>query len=81
MLIIHGERDYRVDPSQGYAMFQVLQAMHIPSKLMVFQDANHWVTKPADSILWYHSVLDWLDHWVKPEREVWLTMRKNEAPK
>ena len=81
MLVIHGEHDYRVDPSQGYAMFQVLQAMHVPSKLMVFEDANHWVTKPADNILWYHAVLDWLDHWVKPEREVWLTMRRNEAPK
>ena len=26
MLIIHGGNDYRVDPSQGLSMFQVLQA-------------------------------------------------------
>ncbi len=68
MLIIHGEHDYRVDPSEGYAMFQVLQAMHIPSKLLLFEDENHWVLKPADDIFWYHSVLDWLDEWVKPDR-------------
>src|SRR6266853_2247697 len=68
MLIIHGEHDYRVDPSQGFAMFQVLQAKHIPSKLIVFEEENHWVLKPADSIFWYHNVLDWLDEWVKPER-------------
>jgi len=67
MLIIHGEHDYRVDPSQGYAMFQVLQAMHVPSKLLVFEEENHWVLKPADSIFWYHNVLDWLDEWVKPD--------------
>jgi dipeptidyl aminopeptidase/acylaminoacyl peptidase len=68
MLIIHGEHDYRVDPSQGFAMFQVLQAKHVPSKLLVFEEENHWVLKPADSIFWYHNVLDWLDEWVKPER-------------
>jgi len=68
MLIIHGERDYRVDQSQGFAMFQVLQAKHVPSKLLVFEEENHWVLKPADSIFWYHNVLDWLDTWVKPER-------------
>ncbi|MGC2019527.1 MAG: S9 family peptidase [Candidatus Sulfotelmatobacter sp.] len=68
MLIIHGEHDYRVDASEGYAMFQVLQAMHIPSKLLLFEDENHWVLKPADDIFWYHNVLDWLDEWVKPDR-------------
>jgi hypothetical protein len=26
------------------------------------------VLKPADSVLWYHTVLDWLDQWVKPDR-------------
>src|SRR5579872_1902221 len=68
MLIIHGEHDYRVDPSEGFAMFQVLQARHVPSKLVVFEEENHWVLKPADNIFWYHTVLDWLDEWVKPER-------------
>jgi dipeptidyl aminopeptidase/acylaminoacyl peptidase len=68
MLIIHGEHDYRVDPSQGLAMFQVLQAMYVPSKLLFFEEENHWVLKPGDNILWYHQVLNWLDEWVKPER-------------
>jgi dipeptidyl aminopeptidase/acylaminoacyl peptidase len=68
MLIIHGGNDYRVDPSQGLAMFQALQAKHVPSKLLFFEEENHWVLKPADSILWYHTVLDWLDEWVKPDQ-------------
>jgi dipeptidyl aminopeptidase/acylaminoacyl peptidase len=67
MLIVHGGRDYRVDASQGLAMFQILQAMHVPSKLLFFEEENHWVLKPGDNILWYHQVLDWLDQWVKPE--------------
>jgi dipeptidyl aminopeptidase/acylaminoacyl peptidase len=68
MLIIHGGNDFRVDPSQGLSMFQVLQAKHVPSKLLYFEAENHWVLKPADSVLWYHTVLDWLDQWVKPDR-------------
>ena len=68
MLVIHGGNDYRVDQSQAFAMFQVLQAKHVPSKLLYFEEENHWVLKPADSIAWYHNVLDWLDQWVKPDR-------------
>jgi dipeptidyl aminopeptidase/acylaminoacyl peptidase len=68
MLIIHGGNDYRVDPSQGLSMFQVLQARHVPSKLLYFEAENHWVLKPADSVLWYHTVLGWIDQWVKPDR-------------
>ena len=68
MLVIHGGNDYRVDQSQGFAMFQVLQAVHVPSKLIYFEEENHWVLKPAANILWYHIVLDWLDQWAKPDR-------------
>jgi hypothetical protein len=68
MLVVHGGNDYRVDQSQGFAMFQALQAKHVPSKLLFFENENHWVLKPADSILWYHTVLDWLEEWVKPDR-------------
>ena len=67
MLVVHGDNDYRVDASQGLAMFQVLQAMHVPSKLLYFRDENHWVLKPGDSILWYQTVLDWLNEWVTPD--------------
>ena len=65
MLVIHGEKDYRVELSQGLATYQLLQARNIPSKLLVFPDENHWVLKPANSILWYHTVLDWIAQWVK----------------
>lgn len=65
MLVIHGEKDYRVELSQALATYQLLQAMKIPSKLLVFPDENHWVLKPANSILWYHTVLDWIAQWIK----------------
>jgi dipeptidyl aminopeptidase/acylaminoacyl peptidase len=68
MLIIHGEKDYRVDPSNGLATFQVLQGMKVPSRLLYFPDENHWVLKPANNIFWYHTVLDWLAQWVTPDQ-------------
>ena len=68
MLVIHGGNDFRVPQSQGFAIFQALQAKHVPSKLLFFEEENHWVLRPADSILWYHTVLDWLDEWIKPDQ-------------
>jgi len=31
----------------------------------VFPDENHWVLKPANSVLWYHTVMAWLDTHLK----------------
>jgi len=61
MLVIHGEQDFRIPYPQGIAAFTALQRRGIEGKLLIFPDENHWVLKPADSVLWYHTVLDWLD--------------------
>lgn len=81
MLVIHGEKDYRVDPSEGFAMFSLLQAMKIPSKFIYFPDENHWVLKPGNSIYWYNNVLDWLKYWVKPDEADYQKLRKSESEK
>jgi len=65
MLVIHGALDFRVPDTQGLGTFNALQRLGIPSKLLYFHDENHWVQKPANSILWHETVLAWLDHWLK----------------
>ncbi len=65
MLVIHGARDYRVPDTQSLATFTALQRRGIESKLLYFPDENHWVLKPANSLLWHDTVLDWLDHYLK----------------
>jgi dipeptidyl aminopeptidase/acylaminoacyl peptidase len=60
MLVITGEKDYRIPYSQGLASFTALQRRDIPSKLLVFPDENHWVLKPNNSIQWYGEVFGWL---------------------
>ncbi len=65
MLIIHGAQDFRVVETQGLSSFNALQRRGIPSRLLYFPDENHWVLKPANSILWHETVIAWLDEWVK----------------
>ncbi|MDB5962416.1 MAG: peptidase, partial [Massilia sp.] len=66
MLVIHGEKDFRIPVSQGLGTFTALQRQGIPSQLLVFPDENHWVLKPANSVLWHQTVLGWLDQYLKP---------------
>ena len=61
MLVVHGGLDYRVPLAQGLGTFTALQRRGIESKLLYFPDENHWVLKPQNSILWYQTVLGWLD--------------------
>jgi len=65
MLVIHAALDFRVADTQGLGTFNALQRLGIPGKLLYFPDENHWVLKPANSILWHDTVIDWLDHWLK----------------
>jgi len=65
MLVVHGAQDFRIVESQGLGTFNALQRRGIPSKLLYFPDENHWVLKPANSILWHETVIGWLDQWVK----------------
>jgi len=64
-LVIHGEQDFRVPYTQGLELFTALQMQKVPSKLLLFPDEGHWVLKPQNSLLWYKTVIDWLDSWVK----------------
>lgn len=65
-LVVHGELDYRVPIGEGLQLFTTLQRRGVPSKLLYFPDEGHWVSKPQNSELWYRTVLDWLDQWLKP---------------
>ena len=64
-LVIHSGKDYRVVDTQGLATFTALQRRGIPSKLLYFPDENHWVLKPANSLLWHETVIAWLDRWTR----------------
>jgi len=64
MLVITGEKDFRIPYTQGIASFTALQRRGIPSRLLVNPDENHWVLKPKNSIRWYDEVFGWMNRWL-----------------
>ena len=64
-LVIHGQLDYRLDVSEGFQLFDTLQLLKVPSKMLYFPDEGHWVLKPQNAQLWYKTVNDWVDEWTK----------------
>jgi dipeptidyl aminopeptidase/acylaminoacyl peptidase len=63
MLVITGEKDFRIPYTQGLAAFTALQRRNLPSRLVVFPNENHWVLKPKNSRQWYGEVLGWMNKW------------------
>jgi dipeptidyl aminopeptidase/acylaminoacyl peptidase len=64
MLILHGEKDYRVPYGQGIALYGILQTMRVPSRLVVFPDENHWILSPQNAIHWNYEVQSWLARYI-----------------
>ena len=68
MLVVLGDKDYRVPYTQGLGAFTALQRRGIEAELLVFPDENHWVLKPKNSLQWHHTVFAWLNRWLKAEK-------------
>jgi len=65
MLLSIGERDFRVPIGNTLENWSALQRMHVPSRLLVWPDAWHWITKPEDSRHFYDEVQRWLAAYLK----------------
>ena len=59
MLVIHGEKDYRVPINQALECYGILKAKGVEARLVYFADENHWILKPKNSLRWYDEVLGW----------------------
>ncbi|HEY9165111.1 MAG TPA: S9 family peptidase [Candidatus Kryptonia bacterium] len=64
MLVIHSQNDFRLDVSQGFQLFTALQMQGVPSEMLYFPNEYHFVVKPQDSKLWYHTVLNWIGKYI-----------------
>ena len=73
MLIIHGDKDYRVPVGEGLRLWWDLMFRGVPAKFLYFPDENHWVLKPGDAQVWYDTVNAFLaehvlgEEWQRPE--------------
>ena len=64
-MIITGERDFRIPYTESLQAFTAARMKGIPSRLLVFPNETHFVTKPQNSILWQREFFGWLDKWLK----------------
>jgi dipeptidyl aminopeptidase/acylaminoacyl peptidase len=68
MLVIHGDKDYRVPIGEALNLWSELARHHggddgtLPHKLLYFPDENHWILTPQHAKVWYQVVLGFLDH-------------------
>ena len=73
MLVVHGDRDYRVPVGEALRLWAELNEHHAssdgssPHRFLLFPDENHWVLKPQHAAVWYETVLAFLDEHVLNE--------------
>ena len=65
MLVIHGDKDYRVPIGEGLRLWWDLLAEAdpdepLPHRFLYFPDENHWVLTPNHAKVWYSTVLAFL---------------------
>jgi dipeptidyl aminopeptidase/acylaminoacyl peptidase len=65
ILVVHGQLDYRVDLSEGYQAFSAAKRMGVDAKFLYFPDEGHWVLRPRNRRIWWGTVLDWLDGYLR----------------
>jgi dipeptidyl aminopeptidase/acylaminoacyl peptidase len=78
-LVVHSQRDMRLDVSEGLQLFTALQLLGVPSKMLYFPDEGHWVLKPRNSQLWNETVNDWCDRWLGMNRYAAKEPERNPA--
>ncbi|MDR2362710.1 MAG: S9 family peptidase [Prevotellaceae bacterium] len=65
IMVMHGERDFRVPFEQGMAAFNAARIRNVPAEMVLFPEENHWILKPQNNIFWHRTFYAWLDKWLK----------------
>jgi dipeptidyl aminopeptidase/acylaminoacyl peptidase len=60
MLVIHGDKDYRVPVGEALRLWWDLQGRVPGAKFLYFPDENHWILTPGHVQVWYETVLAFL---------------------
>jgi dipeptidyl aminopeptidase/acylaminoacyl peptidase len=66
MLVIHGDKDYRVPVGEALRLWWTLNRQwdgdpsELPHRFLYFPDENHWVLTPRHAVLWYETVFAFL---------------------
>ncbi|HEX6522610.1 MAG TPA: S9 family peptidase [Streptosporangiaceae bacterium] len=67
MLVIHGDKDYRVPIGEALRLWGELTRHGVTAKFLYFPDENHWVLTPGNATVWYETVFAFLAEHVLAE--------------
>lgn len=65
LLVIHGQKDFRVPVTQGMEAFTAAQVQNVPSRFLYFPEEGHWIMRPQNGVLWHRVFFDWLERHCK----------------
>ena len=65
VLILQGERDEEVPAPQAFEFYNAMQALHVPSQLMVYADEGHSPRKPTDQIDVLTRLVNWFTQYLR----------------
>lgn len=70
MLVIHGDKDYRVPFGQALELWADLQRLspQLGHQFLYFPDEGHWILKPANAEIWYETFVAFLDEHVRGKK-------------
>jgi dipeptidyl aminopeptidase/acylaminoacyl peptidase len=72
MLVIHGNKDYRVPVGEALRLWWDLSRHGAEAKFLYFPDENHWILTPGNARIWYETVFAFLaqhvlgEEWQRP---------------
>jgi len=66
LMVIHGEKDFRVPVTEGLQAFSAARVRDIPARFLYFPNEGHWVLSPQNGVVWHREFFRWLDQWCKP---------------
>ncbi len=71
MLVVHGNRDYRVPISEALRLWWDLVSHHdgepsdLPHRFLQFTGENHWILSPSNAAVWWRTVQGFVDQHAK----------------
>ena len=68
ILIITGLNDFRIPYTQSLEAFTGARVQGIPARFVAFENENHQVFQPQNSLVWNREFFGWLDKYVKGEQ-------------
>ena len=65
IMIITGEKDYRIPYSQSLEAFTAARAQGLDARLVSFENEAHQVFQPQNSVVWNREFFSWLNKYLK----------------